>query len=205
MIGIVNYGLGNLGSIKNMLTRLGHASEIINDPEDLKRASKIILPGVGSFDSGMNFLKNGGWVDILHDLTQKKRVPTLGICLGMQLMTKCSEEGIEMGLGWIDGTVIRFPEGELRIPHMGWNTVVPSNENIFLVNKDVDEKDRFYFVHSYYVKLNDKKLEAGYTDYGIRFTSAFQKDNIFGVQFHPEKSHKFGKELLRIFCEQKNG
>ena len=201
MIGIINYGLGNLGSIRNMLTRLGYLSQIIDKPEDLKNATKIILPGVGSFDVGMSFLKNGGWVDILQEQTQKNKIPTLGICLGMQLMTKNSEEGKEQGLGWIDASVLKFPDGNLRVPHMGWNTVIPTSRDSRLIRME-DEADRFYFVHSYYVKLNDEKLEAGFTNYGFRFTSAFQKENIYGVQFHPEKSHRFGKELLKTFCQQ---
>ena len=199
MIGIINYGMGNLGSIQNMLKKIGSKSEIVNSPSDLNNVQKLILPGVGAFDNGIQQLKNGGWIKILDSLVLDEKIPVLGICLGMQLMTRQSEEGKESGLSWIDGETLKFPfGGKLKIPHMGWNIVKASTNPLFPNNLD---ELRFYHVHSYYVKLKDKSLEIASTHYGIDFTSAFCKENIYGVQFHPEKSHKFGMELLRNFIQ----
>jgi glutamine amidotransferase len=200
MITIVDYGLGNLGSIKNMLHKLGFESLISNQPSDIEKASKIILPGVGAFDKGMTKLKEFGLLDILNKKVTVDKLPTLGICLGMQLMTSRSEEGNEPGLNWVNAECIKFKfdDSKHKVPHMGWN-YVKSSKDQELIN-DSEQKFRFYFVHSYYVKLQDSKDELFSTKYGFEFTSAFQKDNITGVQFHPEKSHKFGMELLRNFA-----
>ena len=198
MIQIINYGLGNLGSVQNMLKRINVQSVIIKNPRDLI-TDKIILPGVGSFDTGMNNLLNDGWIEVLNEKVLKERVPTLGICLGMQLMTNRSEEGCLGGLGWIDGEVIKFPANNLKIPHMGWNVVKPVNERPSILQSEKDEL-RFYFVHSYYVRVKNRSEELGETNYGDNFTSAFRRENIYGVQFHPEKSHKFGMMLLRNFA-----
>lgn len=201
MIGIINYGMGNLGSIQNMLKKIGVKSTIVENPEELSEATKLILPGVGSFDNGIQRLRDDNWIPVLNDLVLDRKIPVLGICLGMQLMTNSSEEGNEEGLRWIDAQTVRFKvdQGSLRVPHMGWNIVrASSSENLLPINY---EEVRFYHVHSYYVKLNDQNLEMASTTYGIKFTSAFHKDNIWGVQFHPEKSHKFGMELLRNFSQ----
>lgn len=197
MIQIINYGLGNLGSVQNMLKRINVQSVIIKSPKDLI-TDKIILPGVGSFDTGMNNLLNDGWIEVLNEKVQTEKVPTLGICLGMQLMTNRSEEGHLGGLGWIDGEVLKFPASKLKIPHMGWNVVKPAQEDASILKSEKEEL-RFYFVHSFYVKVNNRSDELGVTHYGDNFTSAFRRQNIFGVQFHPEKSHKFGMMLLKNF------
>jgi len=198
MIQIINYGLGNLGSVQNMLKRINVQSVIVKSPRDLV-AEKIILPGVGSFDTGMSNLLNDGWIEALNEKVQKEKVPTLGICLGMQLMTNRSDEGHLGGLGWIDGEVLKFPANKLKIPHMGWNIVRAVNEDASILRSEKEEL-RFYFVHSYYVKVSNPPDELGVTHYGDNFTSVFRRQNIYGVQFHPEKSHKFGMMLLKNFA-----
>jgi glutamine amidotransferase len=198
MIQIINYGLGNLGSVQNMLRRINVESTIVKDPEDLI-ADKIILPGVGSFDTGMANLTNNGWIKPLEKLVHVDKVPALGICLGMQLMSNRSEEGVMNGLGWVDADVLRFPAGDLKIPHMGWNIVRPLKDNPSIFQSEKEEL-RFYFVHSYFVRINGGADQIGTTIYGQDFASAFRRDNVYGVQFHPEKSHKFGMELLKNFA-----
>jgi glutamine amidotransferase len=198
MIQIINYGLGNLGSVQNMLKRINVQSVIVKSPRDLM-TEKIILPGVGSFDTGMNNLLNDGWIEVLNEKVLREKVPTLGICLGMQLMTNRSEEGHLGGLGWIDGEVLKFPANQLKIPHMGWNIVKAVNGDASILRSEMDEL-RFYFVHSFYVKVNNPSDELGVTYYGDNFTSSFRRQNIYGVQFHPEKSHKFGMMLLKNFA-----
>ena len=199
MITIVNYGLGNLGSIVNMLKKIGLQSSIANDPKELEKADKIILPGVGAFDTGMRNLKDKGWMDILDAKVFGEKVPTLGICLGMQLMTKGSEEGKLPGLGWVDAETkkFNFQDNQLKIPHMGWN-LFNVRKDSHLIKDDGSEK-RFYFVHSYFVsasKPEDVLLECNYDSL---FCAAFERNNLMGVQFHPEKSHRYGMELLRNF------
>jgi imidazole glycerol-phosphate synthase subunit HisH len=198
MIQIINYGLGNLGSVQNMLRRINVESTIVKEPKDLI-ADKIILPGVGSFDTGMTNLIEHGWVEPLEKLVHVDKVPALGICLGMQLMSNRSEEGVMKGLGWVDADVLRFPAGDLKIPHMGWNIVRPLKDDPSIFQSDKDEL-RFYFVHSYFVRVNGGADQIGTTYYGQDFASAFRRDNVYGVQFHPEKSHKFGMALLRNFA-----
>tara|TARA_Y100000768_G_C23984785_1_gene688099 strand:- start:137 stop:748 length:612 start_codon:yes stop_codon:yes gene_type:complete len=198
MITIIDYGAGNIGSIRNMLKKIGYISIITSKIEEIESASHIILPGVGSFDFGMKQLKR---LDLINILTKKvidEKTPFLGICLGMQLLAKSSEEGELSGLGWFDADVIKFNfnKNDLKVPHMGWNTVTIKSTNKLMSSS---KNKRFYFVHSYYFKasnVNEIMLE---TTYGIKFTSAIFKDNIFGVQFHPEKSHKFGMKLLSNF------
>jgi len=203
MITIVNYGLGNLGSIFNMLRRIGIKSRITSDPEEIRNAEKIILPGVGHFDKGMHELMKSGLKSILEYKVLTEKTPVLGICLGMQLMTKSSEEGELQGLGWIDAVSKKFvfENSNLKIPHMGWNVVSVVNKN-GLIENNVPES-RFYFVHSYYVKVSNEENSFLKSDYGIRFDSGIFRDNIFGIQFHPEKSHKFGMKLLKNFAELK--
>jgi len=201
MIGIINYGMGNLGSIQNMLKKLRADSVILDEPGTLENYTKLVLPGVGAFDNGIQHLRANGWVDPLNNLVLVQKVPILGICLGMQLMTKSSEEGVEEGLGWIDAKTLRFDSRgkNMKIPHMGWNVVKPrANDPLF---ESTFKELRFYHVHSYYVNLANKEEEIASTYYGESFTSAFRKENIWGVQFHPEKSHKFGMQLLKNFNE----
>lgn len=203
MITIIDYGLGNLSSIKNMLRRLGFSSEISSDPDIIAKAEKLILPGVGAFDHGMKSIAEKGLREVLNKKTMVEKVPTLGICLGMQLLFEGSEEGIEPGLGCIRGKVVKFNFGNglasLKIPHMGWNTVKIKKESI-LVNNFLTEMC-FYFVHSYHViceKPDDVLLS---TDYGGEVTASVQHGNIMGTQFHPEKSHKYGMILMKNFAE----
>ncbi|MCK9236129.1 MAG: imidazole glycerol phosphate synthase subunit HisH [Bacteroidales bacterium] len=200
MIYIVDYGMGNLGSVQNMLKHIGIPSQIVDDPCVLEKANKILLPGVGSFDQAMKHIQQKGFLRILNQKALTEKIPVLGICLGMQLLTNGSEEGILPGLGWIDAKTIRFPiNNGLKVPHMGWNIVHTSFPN--LLTKKLPEESRFYFVHSYYVKVVNEENSILKTDYGVRFDAAIQKNNIYGVQFHPEKSHKFGMQILKNFAE----
>lgn len=202
MISIINYGLGNLGSIRNMFKKIGYESKIIESPEELESATKIILPGVGSFDTGMKNLYEGKWIDSLNKRVLLDKVPTLGICLGMQLMCRNSEEGKMEGLSWMAGDAkkFKFEDNSLKVPHMGWNECIAMKDSN-LTNDDFTER-RFYFVHSYYVDVDSSADILFETQYGRKFTSAFEKDNIIGMQFHPEKSHKFGLSILKNFAEK---
>lgn len=202
MITIIDYGMGNLGSIYNMFKKIGVESKITSDIEEIKNAQKILLPGVGAFNNAMIRINESGFQDILTKKALIEKIPVLGICLGMQLLTDGSEEGDLPGLGLIPAKTIRFNfsnKEDLKIPHMGWNSVYESNSSY--LTKDLPEEPRFYFVHSYYVKAENGKNSILRTNYGIEFDSAIQKDNIFGVQFHPEKSHKFGMKLLENFTK----
>ncbi len=197
---IVDYGMGNSSSIKNMLKKVGANSIISNDIKEITSATKLVLPGVGSFDLAMKNIKESGLLPILEKKVLIDKTPILGICLGMQLMCSSSEEGIDKGLNWISADVkkFKFEDKSLRVPHMGWNIVRPK-ENKGLFENLFDDESRFYHVHSFFVKLVGDDVETASTEYGHDFTSAFQKNNIYGVQFHPEKSHKFGMQLFRNF------
>jgi glutamine amidotransferase len=198
MIVIVDYGVGNVGAVANMLRKVGARARISASSADIEAADKLILPGVGHFDSGMRKLNDTGLVPVLAEQVLAKGKPVLGICLGMQMLTRGSEEGSTPGLGWIDAYTHRFPEMEgLRVPHMGWNTVRAENEAALFAHHG--DTERFYFVHSYYVSTADPAHVAATCSYGIEFAAAFQAGNIFGVQFHPEKSHLFGMELFKRF------
>jgi len=201
MITIVDYGIGNMGSLANMLKRIGVSSSIETDPELLLKADKIILPGVGSFDTAMNQIARlPGLREVLNHKALKEQVPILGICLGMQLLTNSSEEGECLGLGWIDGSVKLFPQKNgLKVPHMGWNIAKPNFGH--QITKNISPQTRYYFVHSYYVDVTDPKNSAMKTSYGLEFDSAITKENIIGLQFHPEKSHRFGMKILQNFCD----
>lgn len=202
MITIIDFGMGNLGSIENMLLRMDCEVEISSDLGKIKEADKLILPGVGAFDVAMTNLHNMNVIPLLNKRVLEEKVPILGICLGMQLLSSRSEEGILEGLNWIKSESIRFKfdkEQNLRIPHMGWNTVQIEQDSCLF--KDMYEEPRFYFVHSYHVKCKNTENVLTTTEYGINFTSSIIQDNILGVQFHPEKSHKFGMKLLRNFAE----
>lgn len=202
MIGIIDCGIGNLGSIQNMLKKIAVPAKILEKPDEMSGMDKLILPGVGSFDNGMNSLRGQGWIEPLEKAVIEEGRVILGICLGMQMMTEGSEEGTEKGLGWIKGRAVKFSFGDSgrKIPHMGWNIVKPVNGSDLF--RSAEKELRFYHVHSYYVKLENPGEEIGSTEYEYPFTSAFRKNNIMGVQFHPEKSHKFGMELLKNFYYQ---
>lgn len=185
-----------------MIQKVGGKSLVCNSPAELQNATKILLPGVGAFDHGMQMLHNGGWIDALNTAALERQTPVLGICLGMQLMCKFSEEGMRAGLGWIDADVKRFVFSEteaLKIPHMGWNSVDVVKTNP-LMSIDARES-RFYFVHSYHVVCNNLDDIIAEAHHGYNFTSAFSRENLFGVQFHPEKSHRFGMALMKKFIE----
>jgi glutamine amidotransferase len=204
MIVVVDYDTGNVASVLNMLKKAGAEAQVSRDPEVLRRARKLVLPGVGAFDEAMGNLRRFGLFDVLNELVLERRVPILGVCLGAQLMAKSSEEGVQPGLGWLDARIVRFraPEGQaLRVPHMGWNSVRAEAEGggIF---RDVPQPMRFYFVHSYHMVVDAPGLELASTVYGYRFTSAMGRGNILSMQYHPEKSHKYGLQVYRNFVER---
>jgi len=201
LVGVVDYGMGNIGSIVNMLHRLG--VKAATDAAAIEHADKLILPGVGAFDSGLRNLAEKDLTPSLRSRVIGAGVPVLGICLGMQLMTKGSEEGEMVGLGWIDARTIKLrfdkENASLRIPHMGWNTITAARSCPLL--EGLGEESRFYFVHSYHVQPGDDNTVAARTFYGRDLVSVVHRGNIFGVQFHPEKSHRFGMAVLKNFVE----
>jgi len=201
MITIIDYGAGNIKSIQNMLSKIGAQSQISNKAEDIQNAKKLILPGVGHFKYGMDQLMKSGLIEVLYEKAIVNQIPFLGICLGAQLLGKRSDEGDVNGLGWIDMEVVKFDKSRMgkneRIPHMGWNYISLKQQSSILA--DLPEDPRFYFVHSYHIKCNTDIDILCTTKYGYEFTAGVKKDNIFGVQFHPEKSHKFGMKLLQNF------
>ena len=196
MITIANFGVGNLASIANMMNFLEIDVEVLDSPEEIENITHLIIPGVGAFDTGMELLKKTGWQSAILDLNPDTKI--LGICLGMHLLTNGSDEGDLEGLGLISAWSRKFDSDQVRIPHMGWNLVNVDKLNP-LVATDEKEK-RYYFTHSYFVELQDFSDEVGTTQYQGSFTSIFQRNNIFGCQFHPEKSHRFGMELLKNFA-----
>lgn len=200
MIAIINYGMGNLGSVKRKLDLIGADSLITSDPEVISNSTKLILPGVGHFGNAVNEIKTRDLWDVLNQEVLDKKKPILGICLGMQLMAKKSEEGEAEGFGWFDAEVVRFRiEDKLRfkVPQMGWNQVTLKKPSCLF--EGINLQQGFYFVHSYHLKCNDPSDVLNETVYEYPFVSAIQKDNIYGVQFHPEKSHEAGEKLLRNF------
>lgn len=203
MIVVIDYKMGNIGSILNMLRKIGTNAICTSEISDIQKAEKIILPGVGSFDNAMKNINDLGLVSVLSQKVLGEKIPILGICLGMQLFTKNSEEGQAPGLGWIDAGTVRFKfdreNSDLKIPHMGWNNAALKKDSELY--KDMPEASRFYFVHSYHLVCNDEKDVVAKTNYGYEFTSIVQRENIYGVQFHPEKSHKYGMKLLKNFSE----
>lgn len=198
MIIIIDYGMGNLGSIVNMFKKVGARAEVSSDLDMIAKAPKLLLPGVGSFDSAMERIEALGMKSLLDEQALVIKKPILGICLGMQLLTRGSEEGKLPGLGWIGADTKKFPsKSGLRIPHMGWNTVEATTSSPLTQN--LPEESRFYFVHSYNVQVDHQSNSILKCQYGISFDAAIQYDNIFGVQFHPEKSHKFGMQIFKNF------
>ena len=203
MIKIIDYGSGNIRAIKNIYKRLNIECETVVRADELKEAKKLILPGVGAFDDSMEKLNSSGIREVLNELVLEKEVPILGICVGMQIMAKSSEEGELPGLGWVDAKVNKFDEENLKfkpkLPHMGWNQIEVLRESPLL--NAIDCKVGFYFLHSYYIDCVDEAVALTATNYGKRFVSSFSKNNIYGFQFHPEKSHSNGVSLLKNFAE----
>jgi imidazole glycerol-phosphate synthase subunit HisH len=204
MIIIIDYGMGNIGSILNMLKKIGAPARISSDPDEIRAAEKLILPGVGAFDTGMRQLNECGLVDLLNEKVLEQKTPVLGVCLGMHLLVKKSEEGVLPGLGWINGETVRFQfdnkQSGLKIPHMGWNDITIQRSDALL--NDLEEEARFYFVHSYHLVCHDPADIIAVTHHGYEFPSIVQRGNIMGTQFHPEKSHRFGMQLYRNFVER---
>lgn len=202
MITIIDYKVGNLGSIKNMLKKIGQSSVISSDVNEIRNADKLILPGVGSFDNGIRNIKELGLWDAI-ELKVASGTPILGICLGAQLMTRGSEEGVEKGFGWVDADSVRFridTSSKLKVPNMGWLDVSVKKDNSLIVN-DLAIEQRFYFVHSYHFDFHNPSQVLATSVYEYEFVSAFEQGNVMGVQFHPEKSHKYGMELFRNFSK----
>jgi imidazole glycerol-phosphate synthase subunit HisH len=203
MITIVDYGLGNIRAFLNVYRRLNIEAGTATTAEELRLATKILLPGVGSFDHAMRQLQRSGMRETLDDLVLGRSVPVMGVCVGMQMLTEGSDEGVLPGLGWIPGRVkalqTLIPTERLRVPHMGWNDVRPvSGCGLF---DGLDTGARFYFLHSFYLHCERREDAVAEAFYGADFTCAVNAANIFGVQFHPEKSHRAGTRLLKNFAE----
>lgn len=199
---VVDYGMGNIGSILNMLRKIGAPAEVGGSIEAIGRASRLILPGVGAFDSGMRNIADRGLREVLDVKALEEKVPILGICLGAQLLTRSSDEGELAGLGWIPARTIRFafpPKSEYKVPHMGWNDVVVCRRSP--LTEDLPDGSRYYFVHSFYIRTDDEADSLLKTRYGVEFDSGIRRGNIYGVQFHPEKSHRFGMRVLERFSK----
>ena len=200
MIAIVNYGLGNLTSILNMHKRLGLQAVITNKPDEIRKADRLIIPGVGHFKKGMDNLHQSGLKQLLDQLVLEEKKPVLGICLGAQLLTKHSEEGDVEGLGWVDAVTVRFDQSRLnglKVPHMGWSDIKLTDNNPLWTDLPTDP--RFYHVHTFHFLFDQPDEISATALYGYEFVCAFRKNNIYGTQFHPEKSHKFGMAVLKNF------
>lgn len=203
MIGILDYGIGNISAFLNVYKELGISCFLVKTKEDLHKATKIILPGVGHFDFAMSKLSDSGMIEDLNVLVLEKKIPILGVCVGMQMMTNQSEEGCLDGLGWIPATVKKLDTTHVlqqtTLPHMGWNTIEMKNYSKLL--DGFESQEDFYFLHSYFVECNDSTNILATTTYGQEFTSIFHNENIYGIQCHPEKSHKNGVKFLKNFAE----
>jgi glutamine amidotransferase len=202
MIVVVDYGVGNLASIVNMLRRIGAPVAVSCEPSVIAIADKLILPGVGAFDHAMSKLREGPLLPVLEQRALRDRIPILGLCLGAQLLTESSEEGSQRGLGWVKAATVRFDPsqatGKLSIPHMGWSSVKTTRTHPLTATEE--SEPRFYFAHSYHLRCYDSALILGTASHGYEFPAAIAQENVMGVQFHPEKSHAFGMRLLRNFC-----
>jgi glutamine amidotransferase len=202
MITLIDYGVGNIFAFQNVYKRLDIPTKIAKKQEDLADAKKLILPGVGSFDYAMAQLNASGMREKLDELVLEKKVPVIGICVGMQMMGNRSDEGKLEGLKWIDSEILKFDENLIqqrtKLPHMGWNDVAPINNHPLFIG--LEKEAIFYFLHSFYFKCKNETESIAVSNYGISFSSAVHKDNIYGIQFHPEKSHQYGEKLLHNFA-----
>jgi glutamine amidotransferase len=203
MITLIDYGVGNIFAFQNVYKRLDIPTKIAKTTADLNEVEKLILPGVGSFDYAMNQLNNSGMRDRLDELVIEKKIPVIGICVGMQMMGNRSDEGKLDGLKWIDAEILKFNESLIqqrtKLPHMGWNDVSPiENHPLFI---GLEKEAIFYFLHSFYFKCNNSNDSIANSEYGISFSSAVNHNNIYGIQFHPEKSHQYGEKLLHNFAK----
>lgn len=203
MITLIDYGVGNMNSFINVYKRLNIEVKVATKVADLEGAQKLILPGVGAFDHAMNELNNSGMRQRLDELVLIDKIPVIGICVGMQMLGNYSDEGKLEGLKWIDANIKKFDETKIkqitRLPHMGWNDVIPKNQNKLF--EGLEQESIFYFLHSYYFECNLEQDSIATSNYGIEFTSAANHENIYGVQFHPEKSHNYGEKLLYNFAK----
>jgi imidazole glycerol-phosphate synthase subunit HisH len=202
MISVIDYGVCNLGSMLNMLRKVGAQAQLVSTAAELERAEKLVLPGVGAFDNGIGALRERGLAEALRKRVVHDKVPLLGVCLGMQMLGRRSEEGGTEGLGLIDAEVRRFrfaPDSRKKVPHMGWNLLAQRRKGPLL--RDLAARSRFYFCHSYHLVCADPGDVLATADYGGEFVAALQHENVYGVQFHPEKSHRFGMALLHNFAE----
>jgi glutamine amidotransferase len=203
MITLIDYGVGNIFAFQNVYKRLNIPTKIANTQEDLDEAQKLILPGVGSFDYAMTQLNASGMREKLDELVLEKKVPVIGICVGMQMMGNRSDEGKSEGLKWFDAEILKFDENLIqqrtKLPHMGWNDVLPIHNHPLFIG--LEKEAIFYFLHSFYFKCNNPVDSIAVSDYGLPFSSAVNKDNIYGIQFHPEKSHQYGEKLLHNFAK----
>lgn len=202
MIGIIDYGLGNVKAFANVYKMLDIPAIIVTKPHDLIKVSRVIMPGVGAFDHAMKCLQDSGMREMLDEIVLHQQVPVLGICVGMQMLTNSSEEGVSPGLKWINGDVKKIDSSfnkSIYVPHMGWNDVKPLNNNDLF--RGLSDDSRFYFLHSYYVHCQRNEDVIAVTNYGVEFACAVNHENVFGVQFHPEKSHQYGIKLLKNFSE----
>lgn len=203
MIGIVDYGVGNIKAFANIYNSLNIQYKLISTPSDFDVVTKIILPGVGAFDYAMEMLNHSGMIDKLTEIVLQKKVPLLGVCVGMQMLASSSDEGFLPGLGWINSRVKKFYFSDLNnkfpLPHMGWNSlIIVKDSEVF---RNLEEKPMFYFLHSYYFECLSTENVIATSYYGFEFTSVVRQGNIYGVQFHPEKSHRNGAQLLKNFSE----
>jgi len=203
LISIIDYGLGNIGAFLNMYKRMNVPAKAVRTADELADATRIVLPGVGAFDHAMDLLDRSGMRPLLEEKVVGDKVPVVGICVGMQILADTSEEGQGRGLGWVPGTVRHFRSmptpHDLPLPHMGWNDVAPTNDGGLF--KGLEQDARFYFLHSFYYEPADPADSAASASYGAAFACAVRRDNVWGVQFHPEKSHHFGAMLLKNFAE----
>ena len=202
MIGIIDYGVGNIKAFANIYKNLNITFKIVKDISEFENITKLILPGVGSFDHAMTSLENSGMREKLDELVLEKKIPVIGICVGMQMLAKSSEEGTLNGLGWIDGIVKKFDKSKIKnapLPHMGWNNLKIEKKNKIFDN--LEENPRYYFLHSYYFECENKEDVIATATYGEKFDCMINHKNIYGIQCHPEKSHHNGMQLLKNFGE----